>query len=70
MAGFNCRCFIFLRMESRWPCLQNKRVIRRGVDLSYNIEDKLRGFKREPFSGRLDDNQSQTNQPFRIDNGF
>ena len=41
-----------------------------GVDLSYNIEDVRRCFKRTPFSGRHDDSQSQRNQPFRIDVGF
>ena len=41
-----------------------------GVDLSYNIEDAMRRFKKTPFSGRHDDSQSQRNQPFRIDVGF
>ena len=41
-----------------------------GVDLSYNIEDVMRCFKRMPFSGRQANNQSQMNQPFPIDVGF
>ena len=41
-----------------------------GVDLSYNLEDVMRCFKRTPFSGRQANNQSQMNQPFRIDVGF
>ena len=52
-------------MERRWPCIQNKPVIRRGcVDLSYNIEDVMRCFKRTPFSGRHDDSQNQGISPF------